>query len=74
MKSITTKPPKSLNLSCLAISFAASRFVFNAVFSIFLSVVFFPELTSIATSASVVFITIEPPELSFTVKLNKSFI
>ena len=62
MKSITTKPPKSLNLNCLAISMAASRLVFKAVFSIFLSVVFFPELTSIATSASVVLITIDPPD------------
>jgi len=48
--------------------------VFKAVLSIFLSVVFFPELTSIATSASVVLITIEPPDGSFTVKLKRSFI
>ena len=74
MKSITTKPPKSRSLSCLATSSAASRFVFKAVLSIFRSEVFFPEFTSIATKASVVLITIEPPDSSFTVKLNKSFI
>ena len=33
-----------------------------------------PEFTSIATSASVVLITIEPPEGSLTVKLKRSFI
>ena len=48
--------------------------VFNAVFSIFLSVVFLPELTSIATKASVVLITIDPPEFNFTVKLKRSLI
>ena len=71
---MTTKPPRSLNLNCLAISTAASGLVFRAVFSIFLSVVFLPELTSIATSASVVLITIDPPDGSFTVKLKRSFI
>ena len=74
MKSITTKPPRSLNLSCQAISTAASKFVFKAVFSIFLSDVFFPEFTSIATNASVVFITIEPPDCNLTDKLNSSLI
>ena len=74
MKSITTKPPKSRSLNCLATSTAASKFVFNAVFSIFLSDVFLPEFTSIATSASVVLITIDPPDSNLTDKLNKSFI
>ena len=45
---------------------------FNAVFSIFLSVVFFPEFTSIATKASVVFITSDPPDSRLTFKLNNS--
>mgnify|MGYP004111793265 CR=1 FL=1 len=52
MKSITTKPPRSLSLSCLAISTAASKFVFKAVFSIFLSDVFFPEWTKQRSDAS----------------------
>ena len=62
MKSMTTRPPRSLNLNCRAISTAASKFVFNAVFSMFLSDVYFPEFTSIATNASVVLITIDPPD------------
>ena len=33
-----------------------------------------PELTSMATNASVVLITIEPPECNLTFKLNNSFI
>ena len=74
MKSITTNPPRSLNLNCLAISLAASKFVFKAVLSIFLSEVSFPELTSIATRASVVFITIDPPDSKLTLRLNKSLI
>ena len=74
MKSITTKPPRSLNLSCLAISTAASKFVLRAVFSIFLSEVFLPEFTSTATNASVVLMTIEPPDLSFTFRLKRSLI
>ena len=74
IKSTTTKPPRSLNLSCRAISLAASKLVFRAVFSIFLSDVFLPEFTSIATSASVVLITIDPPDSNLTLKLNKSFI
>ena len=71
---MTTNPPKSLNLSCRAISTDASKLVFKAVLSIFLSEVFFPEFTSIATSASVVFITIDPPDSSFTLRLKSSFI
>ena len=74
MKSITTKPPKSLSLNCLAISVAASTFVFSAVLSIFLSEVFFPELTSMATKASVEFITIDPPDFNLTFKLKSSLI
>ena len=74
MKSITTKPPKSLNLNCLATSDAASRLVLSAVFSIFLSDVFFPEFTSIATKASVVLMTIDPPDCNLTLKLNNSLI
>ena len=71
---MTVSPPKSLNLSCLAISSAASRLVFKAVLSILRCNVFFPELTSIAMSASVVLITMDPPERRFTFKLYKSFI
>ena len=55
-------PPKSLNLSCLAISFAASIFVANAVDSISLPLVDRAELTSIETIASVGSMTIDPPE------------
>ena len=44
------------------------------MFSIFLSDVFFPELTSTATSASVVFITIEPPDFNLTFRLKRSLI
>ena len=64
MKSITINPAKSRILSCLAISSAASIFVLNAVSSIPLSFVAFPEFTSIATNASVIPITIYPPDLS----------
>ena len=53
MKSITINPARSLSLACLAISSAASILVARAVFSIFLSFVALPELTSIATRASV---------------------
>ena len=62
MKSITTNPPTSLNLSCLAISFAASRLVLYAVSSISLPLVDLAELTSTAVIASVGSITIEPPD------------
>ena len=58
----------------IATSIAASRLVFKAVLSIFLSEVLFPEFTSIATKASVVLITIEPPDSNLTVKLKSSFI
>ena len=53
MKSITTRPERSLSLACLANSSAASKFVLSAVSSIDLSLVALPELTSIATNASV---------------------
>ena len=62
IKSITTNPPTSLNLNCLAISFAASRFVLYAVSSISLPFVDLAELTSTAVIASVGSITIDPPE------------
>ena len=48
---------RSLNLICLAISSAASKFVFKAVFSIFVCLVDCPELISIDTNASVGLIT-----------------
>ena len=67
MKSMTINPDKSLNFICRAISSAASKFVFNAVFSIFICFVDWPEFMSIDTKASVGFITIYPPDLSFTV-------
>ena len=51
------KPDKSLILICLAISSAASIFVFKAVFSIFNCFVDCPEFISIATKASVGLIT-----------------
>ena len=53
IKSITTRPPMSLNLNCLPISTADSKFVFKAVSSISLPPVAFAELMSIATKASV---------------------
>ena len=62
IKSITTNPPTSLSLSCLAISDAASIFVLNAVSSISLPLVDLAELTSQLSCASVGSITIEPPE------------
>ena len=62
IKSITTNPPRSLNRNCLAISFAASIFVANAVDSISLPFVERAELTSIDTIASVGSITMEPPD------------
>ena len=66
MKSITTKPPISLSLNCLDISFAASRLVCVAVSSISLPEVAFDELISIATKASASSITMDPPDSSFT--------
>ena len=74
MKSITISPARSLILSCLLISSAASKLVLNAVSSIFLCFVNFPELISIATSASVWFITKYPPDLRFTTGLLISII
>ena len=65
MKSITTKPPISLNLSCVNISIAASMLVVSAVSSISLPLVDLAELTSILTNASVESITILPPEGKF---------
>ena len=53
IKSTTIRPPKSLNLICLAISFAASKLVFNAVSFISKHLFDFPELTSIEIKASV---------------------
>ena len=67
MKSITIRPERSLILICLDISSAASRFVFKAVFSMFISFIDLPEFISIDTSASVGLITIYPPEVNFTV-------
>ena len=46
---------------------AASRFVFKAVFSIFICFVDCPEFMSIATKASVGFITKYPPDFNLTV-------
>ena len=62
IKSITIKPPRSLNLNCLATSFAASIFVAKAVDSISLPFVDLAELTSIETIASVGSMTIDPPD------------
>ena len=62
MKSMTMSPPISRSLSCLPISSAASRFVFNAVSSISEPRVARAELISIETRASVGSITTEPPD------------
>ena len=67
IKSITINPERSLILICLDISSAASRLVFKAVFSIFTSLIDFPEFISIETYASVGFITIYPPDFNFIV-------
>ena len=64
MKSITTRPPTSLSLNCLATSAAASMFVLKAVSSISLPFVDLEELTSIVVIASVGSITMEPPEFN----------
>ena len=53
MKSMTIRPARSRSLSWRAISSAASRLVLSAVSSIENSRVDLPELTSMATSASV---------------------
>ncbi len=62
MKSITIRPPRSLNLSCRATSLAASMFVANAVDSMSLPLVERAEFTSMETIASVGSITIDPPD------------
>ena len=51
------RPDKSLSFIWWAISSAASKLVFNAVFSILICFVDCPELISIETSASVGLIT-----------------
>ena len=51
-----------LNWICLNISSDASKFVFNAVISIFFSDVDRPEFISILVRASVGFITKYPPD------------
>ena len=61
---MTTRPPTSLSLSCLATSFAASMLVLKAVSSISLPFVDLAEFTSIVVIASVGSITMDPPELS----------
>ena len=53
----------------IIISSAASRFVLNAVSSIFLCFVYLPEFISIETKASVWLITRYPPDFKFTVGL-----
>ena len=60
IKSITITPPISRNRICRVISFAALRLVLKAVSSGSLSSLNLPLLTSIATSASVCSITIDP--------------
>ena len=57
IKSITINPDRSLSLICCAISSAASKFVFSAVFSILICFVDCPEFISIETNASVGLIT-----------------
>ena len=72
IKSIIIIPPISRNLSCFAISFAASVFTLNIVSSKLSLPTHFPELTSIAVNASVLSITIYPPHLSQTLLFSKS--
>ena len=62
IKSITTNPPRSLNLNCLATSDAASKFVAKAVSSMSFPLVALDEFTSMVTIASVGSITIDPPD------------
>ena len=69
MKSHTTRPPRSRRRSCRAISTAASRLDWREVFSGLPDWFAFPELTSIATRASVGSMTMEPPEGSGTWRL-----
>ena len=63
---MTINPPRSLNLTCLPISEAASRLVLSAVSSISEPLVDFAELISIEVNASPESITNEPPERSLT--------
>ena len=73
IKSITTRPPISLSRKCLAISFAAFKFVLKAVSSIFEPLVARAELMSIAVKASVTSKTIVAPDLRETSLLNALF-
>ncbi|MEZ5313575.1 MAG: hypothetical protein R2862_07930 [Thermoanaerobaculia bacterium] len=66
MKSTTTRPPRSRSRSWRATSRAASRLVSSAISSWLPPFEPRPELTSIAVSASVESMTIEPPEGSDT--------
>ena len=70
MKSITIRPPASRMRAWRATSTAASQLVLNAVSSMSLPLVAFDELTSMAVSASVWSITIEPPDGSRTWRSN----
>ena len=72
MKSITMTPPRSRMRSWRATSGTASRSVLSAVVSRSSSSVRRPEFTSIATSASVGSMTIEPPEGRRMVRRNAS--
>ncbi len=67
MKSQTMMPPISRKRTWRAISAAASIFVLTIVSSRFLPPVNLPEFTSMTVSASVVSMTIEPPDGSFAV-------
>ena len=62
IKSITISPPISRNRNWRAISSAASKFVCNAVSSIFPPLVARAELISMETKASVGSMTIDPPD------------
>ena len=61
IKSTTTKPPKLRKRNCSVIISAASKFVLNAVSSIPPPLRCRPELTSIATNASVLSKTTRTP-------------
>ena len=72
MKSSTTIPPMSRSLIWRAISGTASKFVLSAMSSKSApSSRVRPELTSMATRASVWSITIEPPDGSSTLRTNR---
>ena len=66
IKSITISPPTSRKRNWRAISSAASLLVLNAVSSISPPLVARAELISIETKASVISITIDPPEGKLT--------